>query len=135
MNLGGEEMFALSSKDDFPKIETLVLRPSPRLPRKSGDDPNLCAYVNLRTTVGRRKTVENIMETFKTLTRLVLVVHGYDYEIRRDLKTGIIAEEELITLDKQEWALVFFWLMYRHCAECWCTLQIYPPVTTSNGET
>ena len=92
--------------DDFPEIRELILRPPPRLPRKSGDDPNLCAYVNLRTIVGRRKTVENIMETFKTLTRLVLIVHDQDYEFRRDLETGIITKEESITLDKQEWALV-----------------------------
>ena len=96
-----------SFKDYSAKIETLVLRPPPRLPRKSGDDPNLCAYVNLRTTVGRRKTVKNIMETFKALTRLVLIIHDHDYEFRRDLKTGIITKEELITSDKQEWALVY----------------------------
>ena len=59
------------SMDDFPEIRELILRPPPRLPRKSGDDANLCAYVNLRTTVGRRKTVENIMKTFKALSRLV----------------------------------------------------------------
>ena len=46
------------------------------------------------------------METFKGLTRLVLIVHDHDYEFRRDLKTGIITKEELITLDKREWALV-----------------------------
>ena len=46
------------------------------------------------------------MKTFKTLTRFVLVDHEYDYEFRRNVKTGIIAEEELITFDKQEWAWV-----------------------------
>ena len=46
------------------------------------------------------------METLPTLTRLVFVGYEYDYEFRRDLQTGIITGEELITLDDQEWALV-----------------------------
>ena len=97
----------ISSKYYSAEIETLVLRPPPRLPRKSGDDPSLCAYVNLRTTAGRRKTAKDIMETFKGLTRLVLIVHDHDYEFRRDLMTDIITKEKLIILDKQEWALVY----------------------------
>ena len=95
-----------SSTSYFPRIETLVLRPPPRLSEKSGDDPNLCAYVTLRTAYGRRKAAEKMMETLPTLTRLVFVGYEYDHEFRRDLQTGIITGEELITLDDQEWALV-----------------------------
>ncbi|KAF8804868.1 hypothetical protein BYT27DRAFT_7340022 [Phlegmacium glaucopus] len=85
----------------FPHIETLVLRFPPLL-----DDPNLCAYVTLRTSNGRREVAKEIMRMLQRLTRLVFVDHEYDYEFRRDLKTGIITGEKLIILDEQEWALV-----------------------------
>jgi hypothetical protein len=88
-------------------IRTLVYRPPPGLPEKAGDNPNLCAYVELRTPMGRRKVAEKlIMRILPTLTRLVLVVHGNDYEFRRNLFTGIITGEILITRDTREWTLV-----------------------------
>ena len=46
------------------------------------------------------------MRTLPTLTRLVLVVHGNDYEFQRNLPTGVITGEVLITRDKREWAFV-----------------------------
>jgi len=46
------------------------------------------------------------MKKYQTLTRLVFVGHEYDYEFRKDLKTGITTGEELIALNEQEWALV-----------------------------
>ncbi|KAF8817192.1 hypothetical protein BYT27DRAFT_7153851 [Phlegmacium glaucopus] len=101
-----ESHSSLSFNSHFPSIKTLVLRPPPRLPINTGDDPNLCAYVKLRTADGRRKAAEKMMKILQTLTRLVFVDHEYDYEFRRDLKSGIITGEELITLDEQEWALV-----------------------------
>ncbi|KAF8805071.1 hypothetical protein BYT27DRAFT_7258656 [Phlegmacium glaucopus] len=88
-------------KCHFPHIETLVLHFPPLL-----DDPNLCAYVMLRTSKGRHKVAKEIMKTLQTLTRLVFVDHECDYEFRRDLTTDIITGEELIALDEQEWALV-----------------------------
>jgi hypothetical protein len=73
----------------------------------AGDNPNLCAYVELRTRIGRRNVAEKlIMQNFPTLTRLVLVVHGNDYEFRRNLHTGVITGGNLITRDTREWALV-----------------------------
>ena len=45
------------------------------------------------------------MKNLPTLTRLVFIDYQYDYEFRRDMRTGIITGEEAITLDKQEWAL------------------------------
>lgn len=58
------------------EIETLVFRPPP------ADTSNrICAYVELRTAIGRRKFTEKLMvRTLPTITRLVLVVHGNDYE-------------------------------------------------------
>lgn len=47
-----------------------------------------------------------MMEILPTLTRLVFVGNEYDYEFRRDLQTGVIAREELIIHDEQEWASV-----------------------------
>ena len=83
------------------KIETLVFRPPP-VDRKS----NLCAYVELRTPIGRRRAAEKLMmEILSTLTRLVFVVHGKDYEFRRNLSTGVITGEVLITRNTREWAL------------------------------
>jgi hypothetical protein len=73
----------------------------------AGDNPNLCAYIELRTQTGRRKFAERLMmRDFPILTRLVLIVHGNDYEFRRDLHTGLITGENLITRDTQEWTLV-----------------------------
>ena len=46
------------------------------------------------------------MKISPELTRLVLIDDEYDYEFRRDPQTGIIAQEELITLDEQEWARI-----------------------------
>ena len=84
----------------------MVFRPPPSLPQKAGDNPNLCAYVELRTPIGRRKVAEKlIMRTLPTLTRLVLVVHDNNYEFRRNLFTGVITGEILITRDTREWAL------------------------------
>ena len=74
-----------------------------------GDNPSLrhCAYVQLRTPIGRRRVAEKLfMEIFPALTRLVLIVHRKDYEFRRDLNSGIITRENLITRDTQEWASV-----------------------------
>jgi hypothetical protein len=84
------------------KIETLVFRPPPAN-RKS----NLCAYVELRTPIGRRRAAKKLMQIFSTLTQLVLVrvVHGKDYEFRRNLSTGVITREILITRNTREWAL------------------------------
>ena len=59
-----------------------------------GDNPNLCVYVELQTW------------TLPSLTRLVLVVHGKDYEFRRNLFTGVVTGENLITRDTREWTLV-----------------------------
>ena len=88
-------------------IRTLVFRPPPALPENAGDNPNLCAYIELRTPIGRRKVAEKlIMRTLPTLTRLVLIVHGNDYEFRRNLFTGVITRENLITRDTREWTWV-----------------------------
>ena len=72
---------------------------SPGLLEKAGDNLNLCLiYVELRTPISRRKVAEKlIMRTLPTLTRLVLVAHGNDYEFRRNLFTGVITGEILIT--------------------------------------
>ena len=91
--------------------ETLVFRPPPGLPKSkmAGDNPSLwqCAYVQLRTPIGRRRVAKKLLtEKFPGLTRLVLVVHGKDYEFRRNLHTGVITGEVLITRDTQEWASV-----------------------------
>ena len=76
----------------------------------AGDNPNVCAYVELRSPIGRRRVAEKLMmQILPTLTRLlVLVVHGKDYEFRRNLSTGVVTgdSEILITRDTQEWALV-----------------------------
>ena len=64
------------------------------------DNPNFChgAYVELRTQTGRRKFPEKlIMRDFPILTQLVFVVHGNDYEFRRNLHTGVMTRENLIT--------------------------------------
>ena len=80
--------------------------PSRSAPEAS-DNPNLCAYVGLRTQVGCRKVAEKlIMQTSPTITRLVLIVHENDYEFRRSLNTGVITGENLITRNAREWALV-----------------------------
>ncbi|KAF8805074.1 hypothetical protein BYT27DRAFT_7258659 [Phlegmacium glaucopus] len=106
LSMPESRLLPFSSRCHFEHIETLVLR-FPPLP----DDPNLCAYIILRTSKGRRKVAEKIMNAFKTLTRLVFVDHECDYDFRRDLKSGIVTREALITLDEQEWALVnsTFW--------------------------
>ena len=49
---------------------------------------NFCAYVELRTPISRK--ILKKLRTLPTLTRLVLVVHGKDYEIRRNIFTGVI---------------------------------------------
>jgi hypothetical protein len=91
--------------------ETLVFRPPPGLPKSkmAGNNPSLlhCAYVELRTPIGRRRVAEKLfMECLPNLTRLVLVVHRKDYEFRRNLHSGIITGEILITRNTQEWALI-----------------------------
>ena len=43
-------------------IKTLVFRPPPGLPELAGDNPNLCAYVELRTPIGRRKVAGKLMQ-------------------------------------------------------------------------
>ena len=92
------------------RTQTLVFRPPPGLPKMVGDNPNLCAYVELRSPIGRRRVAEKLMmQILPTLTRLlVLVVHGKDYEFRRNLSTGVVTgdSEILITRDTQEWASV-----------------------------
>ena len=93
---------ALPGKCDCTDIRTLVFRPPPGLP-----NPNLCAYVELRSPIGRRRVAEKLIkQSLPTLTRLVLVVHGNDYEFRKDLHTGVISGEILITRDTQEWSSV-----------------------------
>jgi hypothetical protein len=94
-------------------IRTLIFRPPPSLPEKAGDsdwdNPNFCAFVELRTPMGRRKVAEKLfMRTLPALTRLVLVVHGNDYEFQRNLviPNGVITGEFLITRDTREWTLV-----------------------------
>ena len=91
--------------------ETLVFRPPPGLPKSKmvGDNPSNyhCAYVQLRTPTGRHRFAMKLFkESITTLTRLVLVVHGKDYEFRRNLQTGIVTGECLITRDAQEWASI-----------------------------
>ena len=93
--------------------ETLVFRPPPGLPKFQmacdNRGPNLhhCAYVELRTSNGRRRVAEKIFKKrLPTLTRLVFVLHGEDYEFRRNLHSGIITGEILINRDAQEWASV-----------------------------
>ena len=50
-----------------------------------------CAYVELRTPISRLKVkILKKLRTLPTLTRLVLIVHGKDYEIRRNIFTGVI---------------------------------------------
>lgn len=71
--------FPSESHLPFPMIETLVLRP-PGPPKQTGDNLT-CAYVKLRTSIGRRKAAQKIMLTLQTLTRLVLIVHKHDYRI------------------------------------------------------
>ena len=90
-----------------PEVKTLVFRPPPGLPKEADDSPNLCAYIELRTPIGRRKIAEKLMmRTLPTLTRLVLVVHGNDYEFQRNLNTGVITGEKLIDRNTREWALI-----------------------------
>ena len=87
--------------------ETLVFRPPPGLPKFKGLSLHHCAYVELRSPNGRRRVAEKIFKKcLPTLTRFVLVVHGKDYEFRRNLHSGIITGEFLITRDTQEWATV-----------------------------
>ena len=50
-----------------------------------------CAYVELRTPISRLKVnILKKLRTLPTLTQLILVVHGKDYEIRRNIFTGVI---------------------------------------------
>lgn len=86
----------------------MVFRPPPGLLKKDGDNPNLCAYIELRTPIGRRRVAEKlIMRTLPTLTRLVFIVHGNDYEFRKNSFTGVISgEKKLLARDTQEWASV-----------------------------
>ena len=87
---------------------------SSRFTQKTGDNSNLCAYIELRNPSGRRKAAEKlIMRTLPTLTRLVFIVHGNDYEFRKNLFTGVITGEKfLISRDAQEWALVKLFFIY-----------------------
>jgi hypothetical protein len=84
----------------------VVFRPPLRLRKKADDNPNLCAYyVELRTPIGRREVAEKlIMRTLPTpgLTRLVLVVHGEDYEFRRNIFTGVTMTGE-ISITRDNW--------------------------------
>ena len=75
----------------------MVFRPPPGLPKEADDDdPNLCAYVELQTPIGRREVAEKLMmRILPTLTRLILVVHENNYEFKRNLYTGVITGEIL----------------------------------------
>ena len=74
---------------------------------EADDNTNLCAYVELQTTVGRRQVAEKLMmRVFPTLTRLIFVVHEDDYEFQRNLDTGVITGGKMIDRDAREWALV-----------------------------
>jgi hypothetical protein len=91
---------------EMKNIKTLVFRPPPGL-RKMFLDPDLCAFVELRSSIGRRVIAKKLFtKSLPELTRLVLVVHGKDYEFRRNLSTGVITGEILITRNTGEWALV-----------------------------
>lgn len=80
-------------------VETLELHSGETatgLPNLASENAS-CTYVNLRTqlAIGRCNVRENI-------------IHEYDYKFRRDLQTGTITGEELISLDEREWASISF---------------------------
>ena len=73
----------------------------------AGDNPNHCAYVELRSPIGRRRVAKKlIMEILPTISRLVLIVHEKNYEFRWDPSADDVTEETLITWDAGEWASV-----------------------------
>ena len=73
----------------------------------AGDNPNHCAYVELRSPIGRRRVAKKlIMEILPTISRLVLIVHGENYEFRWNSSADDVTEETLITWDAGEWASV-----------------------------
>ena len=89
------------------RTQTLVFRPPPGLPKMVGDNPNLCAYVELRSPIGRRRVAEKLIkQILPTLYRLVLLVHGKNYEFRWDPSAYDVTGEILITRDAGEWASV-----------------------------
>ena len=73
----------------------------------AGDNPNHCAYVELRSPIGRRRVAKKlIMKILPTISRLVLIVHGNSYEFRWNPSADDVTEEILITWDAGEWASV-----------------------------
>lgn len=63
----------------------VLFRSAKKKKKKLVINPNLCAYVELRTPIDRRKVAEKLNNANLTTTNTiqsVLVVHGNDYEFR-----------------------------------------------------